>query len=82
MIVSYSSADQFCHGMTYREWRDQGNTGRCPYHAKMLRNFNKAEAHDIAKRCDKKAFLCPLSGKWHLANGTFNEQDFEVGDGE
>ena len=68
--------------MSYREWREGGNTGKCPYHSKMLRNFNKAEAYDIAKRKNLHAFKCELSGKWHLSSsGGFNEKDFEVNDG-
>lgn len=68
--------------MSYREWRENGNTGKCPYHAKMLRNFNKAEAYDIAKRKNLHAFKCGLSDKWHLtSSGGFSEKDFEVCDG-
>lgn len=82
MITTYTTADQFCHGMSYREWREGGHTGRCPHHAKMLRNFNKAEAYDIAKRKNMRAFFCTLSHKWHIANGPFNPKDFEVADGQ
>lgn len=69
MFTTYTTADQFCHGMSYREWRELGHTGKCPYHAKALRNFNRAEAYDIAKRKDMHAFFCELSGKWRLATG-------------
>ena len=83
MLDTYSTADQFCHGMTYREWRDMGNTGRCPYHSKMLRNFNKTEAIDIAKKYNMGVFFCELSHRWHLTNGP-SEIDIHEGetDGE
>lgn len=82
MMTTYTTADQFCHGMSYREWRANGHEGRCPHHAKMLRNFNKAEAYDIAKRNNMHAFFCTLSQKWHLATGSFDPKDFEVADGQ
>jgi hypothetical protein len=81
MMISYSTEDQFCYGMTWQEWRRSGGEGKCPYHAKTLRNFNRAEAYDIAKRKNLHAFFCKLSGKWHLAAGKFDATDFEVCDG-
>ena len=82
MMTSYSTEDQFCPGMTWQEWHRSGGEGRCPHHAKTLRNFNRAEAYDIAKRKNLHAFKCELSGKWHLSSsGGFNEKDFEVCDG-
>lgn len=79
MMLTYSTADQFCDGMTWRDWIELGNRGPCPYHTKTLRNYNKKEAYAIAKKKNLKAFVCELSGKWHLASGGFSESDFAGG---
>lgn len=68
MITQYSTEDQFCYGMSYREWREAGNVGKCPYHHKALRNYNKAEAEALSERYGLNKFLCPISNKWHLAS--------------